>query len=82
MGLWHPVVAENGAVINFPVDLVIFEGWCVASQAMTDAELQDPVNALEASADTDGRWRTYVNDKLGTEYVPLFAAQPFFMVAG
>ncbi|NNC78389.1 MAG: hypothetical protein HKN77_10530 [Woeseiaceae bacterium] len=55
-----------------PVDLVIFEGWCVGSQATTEAELQEPVNALEASQDSDGRWRRYVNDKLGNEYAELF----------
>jgi D-glycerate 3-kinase len=56
------------------VDLVIFEGWCVASQAISDTELLEPINTLEASADAKGRWRTYVNDKLRTDYVPLFAA--------
>ncbi len=59
--------------VTGPVDLVIFEGWCVASQAMTDAELQEPVNALESSADAKMLWRTYVNEKLGSDYLPLFA---------
>lgn len=62
------------ATVTGPVDLLIFEGWCVASQATTVAELRDPVNALESSADPDGRWRTYVNAKLGTDYARLFAA--------
>jgi D-glycerate 3-kinase len=65
---------SDWATVTGPVDLVIFEGWCVASQATTDAELQLPVNALESSADADGRWRSYVNDKLATDYVQLFAA--------
>ncbi len=65
---------SDWAAVIGPVDLVIFEGWCVASQATTDAELQEPINALESSADADGRWRTYVNDKLGTDYAQLFAA--------
>ena len=60
--------------VNGPVDLVIFEGWCVASQAVADAELQRPVNELESSADADGRWRTYVNEQLAGSYVKLFAA--------
>jgi D-glycerate 3-kinase len=60
--------------VTGPVDLVIFEGWCVASRATTSAELQDPINALESSADAEGRWRAYVNDKLETDYVQLFAA--------
>jgi D-glycerate 3-kinase len=61
-------------IVSGAVDLVIFEGWCVGSQAMTTAELQNPINELESSADADGRWRAYVNDKLGTDYVRLFAA--------
>ena len=64
--------ASNWPTITGPVDLVIFEGWCVGSQATPDAELQQPINALEAAADADGRWRTYVNEKLGTDYARLF----------
>ncbi len=63
---------SDWATVTGPVDLVIFEGWCVGSRATTEADLQDPVNALESSADADGRWRTYVNNKLGTEYAELF----------
>ncbi len=66
--------ASDWTVVSGPVDLVIFEGWCVASKPSADAELQEPINALEASADANGHWRRYVNDKLGTEYVSLFAA--------
>lgn len=54
------------------VDLVIFEGWCVGSRATSDPALQEPVNALEATADPDGRWRRYVNDKLRDDYARLF----------
>lgn len=61
---WHTVTG--------PVDLVIFEGWCVASQATSAAALRDPVNALESSADSEGRWRAYVNDRLRTDYAALF----------
>ena len=56
-----------------PVDLIIFEGWCVASQAVPDAELKEPVSELESSQDEDGRWRTYVNGRLRTDYKRLFA---------
>ena len=66
--------ASEWTTVTGPVDLVIFEGWCVASQAMPDADLQQPINALESTDDADARWRTYVNDKLGTDYVPLFEA--------
>lgn len=55
-----------------PLDLVILEGWCVASQAAPSDDLREPINELEASRDREARWRTYVNEKLATEYVPLF----------
>ncbi len=64
---------SDWATVTGAVDVVIFEGWCVASKAMTDAELKDPVNALESSADADGRWRSYVNDRLRSDYAQLFA---------
>ncbi len=66
----HP--PGDWATVTGPVDLVIFEGWCVGSQATTEAELRAPINALETSEDADGRWRTYVNGKLATEYAGLF----------
>ena len=67
----HP--SSDWTTVAGPVDLIIFEGWCVASQSTTDADLQEPINALESAADADGRWRSYVNDKLGNDYVRLFA---------
>ena len=63
----------NWSRIGGPVDLLIFEGWCVASQAQHDADLQEPVNDLEATADEDGRWRGYVNDQLRDSYAQLFS---------
>lgn len=64
--------ASEWSTVSGPVDLLIFEGWCVGSQPTTDAELQDPINALESTADADRRWRTYVNERLGTDYAELF----------
>ena len=52
--------------------LLILEGWCVGARAQGDAALARPVNALEASEDADGRWRTYVNAALAGEYRLLF----------
>lgn len=56
-----------------PVDLIVFEGWCVGAPAQTAAELLPPVNALEANDDVDGRWRKAVNDALAGPYQQLFA---------
>lgn len=55
-GQWHSQ--------SLPVDLVILEGWCVGLPPQEEAELQLPVNSLEAAEDADGRWRRWVNTQL------------------
>lgn len=49
-------------------DVLIVEGWCLGIQAQPDSELSAPVNALELNADSDGRWRHYVNTQLAGRY--------------
>jgi D-glycerate 3-kinase len=56
-----------------PARIVILEGWCIGATPQTEAELADPVNALEANEDADGRWRAYVNAALAGPYRDLFA---------
>lgn len=56
-----------------PVDVVLFEGWCVGSQAVAESELAEPINALERTRDTTGDWRRFVNHQLGTRYQGLFS---------
>jgi D-glycerate 3-kinase len=58
--------------IEGPAQVVLFEGWCVGARPQTLEALDQPVNALEANEDVDGRWRRYVNDALGGEYQRLF----------
>jgi D-glycerate 3-kinase len=67
----HPVEAWD--TITGSVDLVLFEGWCVGAKPQGLEALTQPINALEANEDVDGRWRRYVNDALGGEYQRLFA---------
>lgn len=57
-----------------PVDLVLFEGWCVGARGQPPAALAAPVNALERDADPDGAWRRFVNAQLAEPYRPLFAS--------
>jgi D-glycerate 3-kinase len=64
-GQW-PTVAS-------PVDVIIFEGWCVGARAQGLAALAQPVNDLERDEDPQGIWRTYVNDQLDGPYQELFA---------
>ena len=60
-------------IVAGPLDLVIFEGWCVCSEAAPEADLDEPVNALEAGQDADGAWRRYVNGQLAKTYPALFS---------
>ena len=59
-------------VIDAPVDVLLFEGWCVGATPETAAALAVPVNALEMQEDIDGGWRAYVNAALAGPYAPLF----------
>jgi D-glycerate 3-kinase len=56
-----------------PAQVVIFEGWCIGAVPQNEAALAIPVNELERDSDVDGRWRRYVNERLGNEYQTLFA---------
>jgi D-glycerate 3-kinase len=56
-----------------PLDLVIFEGWCVGSTAQQAEDIVTPVNRLEADEDGDCAWRSYVNEQLARVYGELFA---------
>lgn len=59
-------------MVTGPIDVIILEGWCLATQPQGDDELARPVNALEATKDPDAAWRTYVNDQLRAGYSELF----------
>lgn len=56
-----------------PIDLIIFEGWCVAAMPQVEDDLIDPVNDLERNDDPAGIWRRFVNDELSRAYIDLFA---------
>ncbi|HJO35341.1 MAG TPA: hypothetical protein QF361_03860 [Gammaproteobacteria bacterium] len=58
--------------VTGPVDIILFEGWCVGASAQPAAALATPINALEAEEDADGRWRSYVNAQLQGPYADLF----------
>lgn len=60
-------------VVSAPVDVLLFEGWCIAATPQAKSALVAPVNALEAAEDPDLAWRTRVNDELGDAYARLFA---------
>ena len=58
--------------VQAPADVILFEGWCVGARPQADADLMEPVNALECDEDRDGVWRRYVNDRLKGDYAQLF----------
>lgn len=59
-------------IVRTPVDIVLFEGWCVGARPQDEVQLQQPVNALERCEDTDGRWRQAVNECLADDYCHWF----------
>lgn len=59
--------------VHGPFDLILFEGWCIATPAQDEAELVTAINALEAEEDADGRWRRQVNAALRGPYADWFA---------
>lgn len=60
-------------VIAAPIDVLLFEGWCMAATPQTPVDLTAPINRLEANEDADGTWRAYVNAALQGPYRALFA---------
>ncbi len=53
--------------------VILVEGWCVGARPQQEAELAQPINAVEQQRDRDGRWRHYVNAQLAGRYQQLFA---------
>ena len=64
--------ASQWPVVHAPVDVVLFEGWCVGARPQPQESLAEPANALEAEGDRSGGWRRYVNERLKTDYAGLF----------
>jgi len=55
------------------VDLTLFEGWFLCTPPQAEAELRDPINAIERDEDADSTWRRYCNDALAREYPALWS---------
>ena len=56
-----------------PLDAIFLEGWCLGVPPQDAHELVTPINDLEARSDSDGAWRTYVNDRLRDDYARVFS---------
>lgn len=60
-------------VVDGPVDILLFEGWCVGAAPVDPTALAAPINALERDEDRDARWRTFANDALAGPYAAFFS---------
>lgn len=58
--------------IEGPVDVVIFEGWCVGARPEPAERLKPDLNRLEREQDPNRAWRSYVNRQLSGPYQALF----------
>ena len=65
--------AEDWSLFPGRPDIILFEGWCVGATPQPEAALREPVNTLERDEDADGRWRSYVNRQLESDYRRLLA---------
>lgn len=54
--------------VSAPVQVILFEGWCLCATPQPAAALAQPVNELEALEDGNGTWRRYANAALGAGY--------------
>ncbi|MEO9132341.1 MAG: kinase [Sphingomonas sp.] len=57
---------------TLPVDVFLFEGWCVGARPQDEASLAESINALERDEDSDCIWRRHVNAALAGPYQALF----------
>lgn len=69
----NPYPKKTWRKINQPIDIILFEGWCVGASAEEDKNLANPINYLEREQDNDGQWREYVNQQLKNDYKKLFS---------
>jgi D-glycerate 3-kinase len=58
--------------VEGPVDVVIFEGWCVGARPEPSDRLTAHINTLERRDDPSRAWRSYVNRQLGEGYQALW----------
>lgn len=71
---------EDFRQVTGPIDLVLFEGWCVGARPQQDLALSVPVNSLERLEDPDQIWRRYVNKQLENDYKRLFSEIDFLIM--
>jgi D-glycerate 3-kinase len=66
--------------VEAPVDVILFEGWCLGARPQADAALQTALNPLEAEEDPHLLWRRHVNEQLAGPYASLWASLDRFVL--
>lgn len=61
-------------LVEAPVDVILFEGWCLGAGPQAEAVLQTALNQLEAEEDPQVLWRRHVNEQLAGPYASLWAS--------
>ncbi|MDJ0832430.1 MAG: hypothetical protein QNJ69_02840 [Gammaproteobacteria bacterium] len=59
-------------LVQEPVQVILFEGWCNHAPVQTEQELEPPVNDFERDEDRSAAWRRYANDQLKVYHQQLF----------
>ena len=72
--------ASQGQLIQAPVDVILFEGWCMGARPQASEALLMPVNDLERDEDPNGVWRRRVNAELAGPYQSLFSRIDLFVL--
>jgi D-glycerate 3-kinase len=60
-------------LLDSPVDVILFEGWCNHAPLQSEQELKTPINDLEKNEDEKAVWRNYVNQQLHQYHINLFS---------
>ena len=71
---------EEWRQVTGPIDMILFEGWCVGALPQPEEALVEPVNSLEREKDSDGIWRRYVNQQLQEGYFRLFSELDYLIM--
>jgi len=71
---------KEWASIPSEVDIVIIEGWIMGTPMQQQQDLKIPVNTLETEEDKNATWRNYVNEKIATDYQPIYDMVDFWVM--
>ena len=61
-------------------DIILFEGWCVGAAPQSPEQLSVPMNDLERVYDSDGKFRSFVNEQLTGDYMNWFSKIDFLIM--